>query len=70
MFNIVLILVLIGGVITLLGAIIGWEGMFRDRRSKRIVDSFGITGARIIYGIVGTMIAIASLLGLLGFFGN
>ena len=69
MFNIVLVLVMIGGLITLLGAIIGWEGMFRDRRSKRIVDSFGITWARIIYGIVGTTIAIAALLSLLGFFG-
>jgi hypothetical protein len=69
MFNIVLILVMIGGLVTLLGAIIGWEGMFRDRRSKRIVDIFGITWARIIYGIVGTTIAIAALLSLLGFFG-
>ena len=68
MLNIVLILVMVGGLITLLGAIIGWEGMFRDRRSKRIVDSFGITGARIIYGIVGTTIAIVALLSLLGFF--
>ena len=68
MLNIVLILVMVGGLITLLGAIIGWEGMFRDRRSKRIVDSFGITGARIIYGIVGTTIAIVAMLSLLGFF--
>ena len=69
MINVVLIIVMIGGLITLFGAIAGWEGMFRDRRSKRIVDSFGITGARVIYGIVGTFIAIAALLGLLGFFG-
>ena len=69
MINLVLILVLVVGLSILMGAVIGWEGMYRSRRAKIIVDSFGMTGARIIYGIVGSILMVGALLGLLGFFG-
>jgi len=69
MINVVLILVLIVGLSILIGAVIGWEGMYRSHRAKSIVVSFGMTGARIIYGIVGGILIVGALLGLLGFFG-
>ena len=68
MINIVLILVLMVGLSILIGAVIGWEGMYRSRRAQIIVDSFGMTGARIIYGIIGGILMVGAQLGLLGFF--
>ncbi len=69
MQTMVLIIVFITGMLTLAGAVLGWEGMYRSRRAKAIVSSFGVTGARIIYAIVGILIAGGALMGLLGFFG-
>jgi hypothetical protein len=37
METIIYILVFIAGLITLIGAVMNWEGMYRSRRAKRIV---------------------------------
>jgi hypothetical protein len=68
MQTVMLIIVFILGLSILIGAVLGWEGMYKSRRAKAIVDSFGISGARIIYGIVGILVAAGALLGLFGFF--
>jgi hypothetical protein len=62
------ILILIGGLITLLGAVLNWRGMYRSRRSRGIVSFFGISGARILYGILGLLLMVIAILGLAGYF--
>lgn len=42
METIIYILVFIAGLITLVGAVINWEGMYRCRRAKGIVSVFGL----------------------------
>ena len=68
METILYILAFIGGAITLIGVILNWEGMYKNRRARIIVSSFGMTGARIIYGIIGLFLMGVALAGLLGLF--
>jgi hypothetical protein len=68
METIIYILVFIGGAITLIGAILNWESMYKNRRARIIVSSFGLTGARIFYGIIGLLLMGGALAGLLGIF--
>jgi hypothetical protein len=68
METIIYILVFIAGLITVVGAVLNWEGMYRSRRSKGIVSTFGLKGARIVYGIVGSFIMGAAIVGYFGFF--
>ena len=66
METILYILVFVAGLITFIGAVLNWEGMYRSRRAKRIVSSFGLKGARIVYGIVGLFIMGAAIVGYFG----
>ena len=68
METIIYLLVFIAGTITLVGAVLNWEGMYRSRRAKVIVKSFGLTGARIVYGIVGLVLMGAAIVGYFGIF--
>ena len=68
MYTLIYVLLFIGGLITLLGAILNWTWIFRSRRSKSIVSTFGLSGARIIYGIVGLALMVLSVLSMLGVF--
>ena len=68
MDTILYVLLFIGGLITLLGAILNWTWIYRSKRSKSIVKSFGLTGARIIYGIIGFALMVLSVLSMLGVF--
>ncbi len=68
MNTIIYIVVFIAGLITLVGAVMNWEGMYRSRRAKGIVSVFGLQGARIVYGIVGVFIMGAAIIGYFGFF--
>jgi hypothetical protein len=63
MNTIIYLLVFLGGLTTLLGAILNWEGMYRSRRAKGIVSTLGLQGARIFYGVVGVFIMGAAIVG-------
>lgn len=51
-------LIFIAGLITFLGSVLNWTWMYRSKRSKRIVSALGLTGARIIYGVLGLLIMV------------
>ena len=68
MDTILYVLLFIGGLITLLGAILNWTWIYKSRRSKSIVSTFGLLGARIIYSIVGLALMILSVLSMIGVF--
>ncbi len=70
MNTIIYIVMILVGLITFLGAVLNWQGMYKSRRAKGIVSVFGLTGARIVYGIVGFLIMGAAILGLLGYYGG
>lgn len=70
MNTIIYIVMILVGLITFLGAVLNWQGMYKSRRAKGIVSVFGLTGARIVYGIVGFLIMSAAILGLLGYYGG
>jgi hypothetical protein len=70
MDTLIVILVFIGGLITLLGAVLNWKGMYRSRRAKGIVSTVGLTGARIIYSLVGLLLMIVAILGFTGYYGG
>jgi hypothetical protein len=67
MEEIIYLLVFIGGLITVAGPVLNWEGMYRSRRAKRIVSAFGLKGARIVYAIVGLFLMGAAVVGYFGF---
>jgi hypothetical protein len=68
MENILYVLIFIGGLITLLGSILNWTWIYRSRRSKSIVSTLGLSGARIFYSIIGLALMIISVLSILGVF--
>jgi uncharacterized membrane protein len=68
METVIYILVFIAGLITFAGAVLNWEGMYRSRRARGIVSTFGLKGARIVYGIVGLVIMGAAIVGYFGVF--
>lgn len=68
MENVLYILLFIGGLITLLGAILNWTWIFKSKRSKSIVSTLGLSGARFFYGIVGLALMILSALSIFGVF--
>ena len=68
MDTVLYVLLFIGGLITLLGAILNWTWIYKSRRSKSIVSTFGLSGARIIYSIIGLAIMILSVLSMIGVF--
>lgn len=70
MNTIIYIVMILVGLITFLGAVLNWQGMYKSRRAKGVVSVFGLTGARIVYGIVGFLIMGAAILGLLGYYGG
>ena len=70
MDTIIYILMIVMGLITFLGAVLNWQGMYKSRRAKGIVSVFGLTGDRIVYGIVGFLLIGAAILGLVGYFGG
>jgi hypothetical protein len=47
--------VLIGGLITLLGAILNKDWLLRNPSAHRIVRALGRGGARILYGFLGLL---------------
>ena len=65
---IIYLLVFLGGLITLVGAILNWEGMYKSRRAKGIVSALGLQGARIFYGVVGVFLMGAAVVGYFGLF--
>jgi hypothetical protein len=69
METILYIVVIISGLITLLGAVLNWQGMYKSRRAKSIVSFLGLTGARIFYGVLGLFIVVVGILALIGTFG-
>ena len=68
MDNVLYVLLFIGGLITLLGSILNWTWIYRSRRSKSIVSTLGLSGARIFYGIVGLVLMVVSALSIFGVF--
>lgn len=66
---IIYLLVFFGGLITLIGAILNWKGMYKSRRAKGIVSALGLQGARILYGVVGVFLMGAAVVGYFGLFG-
>jgi hypothetical protein len=68
MDTVLFVLILIGGLVTFLGAVLNWTWIYRSKRSKSIVSTLGLTGARIFYGIVGLGLMILSVLSISGFF--
>ena len=70
MDSIIYVIMILTGLVTFLGAVLNWQGMYKSRRAKGIVSVFGLTGARIVYGIVGFLIMGAALLGFLGYYGG
>ena len=69
METILYIAVIISGLVTLLGAVLNWQGMYKSRRAKSIVSFLGLTGARIFYGVLGLFIFVVGILALIGIFG-
>lgn len=70
MENVLYALLFIGGLITFLGAVLNWTWMYRSRRSKSIVTTLGLTGARIIYGLIGLVLMVGTALTILGVIGQ
>ena len=68
MYTVLYVLLFIGGLITLLGSILNWTWIYKSRRSKSIVSTFGLSGARLIYGIVGLALMIINVLSIFGVF--
>jgi predicted transporter len=52
------------GLFSVAGGILNWDWFFADRKAKPIVRSFGRTGARIFYVIIGLAVM---TLGIIGF---
>ena len=50
------------GVLFLAVAIINWDWYFSRRRSQRMVDMVGRSGARLIYALVGLALTVAGAL--------
>lgn len=57
------------GLTTFLGSLLNWTWMYRSKRSKSIVSTLGLTGARIIYGLLGLVIMIGITLRYFGVIG-
>lgn len=56
-------IVLIGGLISLLGALFNWDWLLRNPSAVRIVRALGRGGARILYGFLGLLAITAALAG-------
>jgi hypothetical protein len=70
MEDVLFVLLFMGGLVTFLGAVLNWTWMYRSRRSKAMVTTLGLTGARILYGIIGLVIMVTTALSILGVFGE
>lgn len=62
-------LIFIAGLITFLGSVLNWTWMYRSKKSKRAVSTLGLTGARIIYGVLGLGIMVGITLRYFGVIG-
>lgn len=51
----------LSGLFCILGAVLNWDWFFRARKSAMINKLFGRTGARIFYGILGTLFFIGGI---------
>ena len=58
----IIVLLILGGLVLLLGAIFSWDWMLRSRRSRYIVERLGIEQGRIIYGVIGIILIIIALI--------
>jgi hypothetical protein len=52
-----------GGLFGLAGSILNWPWFFADRKARPIVRTFGRTGARIFYGILGVLMMLMGMFG-------
>ncbi|MGA9398057.1 MAG: immunity 17 family protein, partial [Anaerolineaceae bacterium] len=57
----VIVIMILGGLVLLIGAVLKWEWMLRTRRSRDIVQKLGIERGRIIYGVIGGLLGIVAL---------
>lgn len=56
---IVSVFVVLIGLYLLIGALLRWDWMYQNRRARGIVETFGIKGARAIYGTIGVILVLS-----------
>ncbi len=56
------IVLIAAGIFSICGSIFNWEWYFSHWKARHMVDLFGRTGARVIYGLIG-LIAMAGGVG-------
>jgi hypothetical protein len=57
---------LVIGVLTVLGAIMDWDWIMNNRRSRLAVKGLGRKGARVLYAGLGVIIALLGVIVLIG----
>ena len=54
------------GIFCLCGTVLNWDWFFESRKARGVVMLFGRSGARIFYGLLGTVIVVMGILLALG----
>jgi len=60
------LILIAGGVFSVLGAALDWDFFMESRKARLFVGMLGRNGARVFYGILGTGIAVFGTLGVMG----
>jgi hypothetical protein len=58
----IIVLFLVSGLVLLLGAIFKWDWLFKSRKSRTIVDGTNFEQGQILYGVIGIILIIISLI--------
>ena len=58
----IILLFLVAGLALLLGAVFKWGWMLRSRRSRLLVERYGIEQGRIFYGVFGVILIVIALI--------
>jgi len=61
MKTVVIAILLLGGLVSLLGAVLKWDWMFKSRRSRAVVESLHLEQGRVVYGGIGILLVIVAL---------
>jgi len=60
------LILMAAGVFSIAGAALDWDFFINSRKARLFVSLFGRNGARIFYGLLGTVITVIGLLITLG----
>ncbi len=60
------LILMAAGVFSITGAALDWDFFINSRKARLFVSLFGRNGARIFYGLLGTVITVIGLLITLG----